>query len=464
MPSQPSTEDVRTQLEDRIAGQVLAPDEEGYREAVKVWNARFTSTPDLVVRCHRARDVQAAVDVARESGIPLTVKSGGHDYAGNSAAEGGILVDLGPMASVSVDAGARRVTVGPGARWRDVDGATQAEGLATPGGTVSHVGVAGFVLGGGQGWLSRKHGMAADNLLAAEVVTADGRRVRASAEENPDLFWALRGGGGNVGIVTSFELALHPVGPEVTGGQVMYPVDRAKELLGFFRDYFRDAPDGVMCFPFFLRIPPIPDFPEAMHGQLVLDFVLFHPESGEEAEAALAPFREQGEPLLELVGPTRYVDLQQGFDAGMGSGFRWYSRSHHFDDLTDAAIEDLVDALDPFPGDFTTVYLGPESGAASRVEEDATAYPHRTGGFSLHVFPGWSDPDQDEEVMAWARGVYGATSAHGNGRVYVNLLGEDEEGRLGEAYGSNLARLREVKAAWDPENLFRRNHNVAPTG
>lgn len=457
-------EKARRGLEDRVDGQVLGPGESGYDEASAVWNARFRSTPDLVVRCLSPGDVQAAVDVARELRLPLTVKGGGHDYAGSSAARDGLLLDLGPMASVSVDAERRVVTVGPGARWRDVDQATQAEGLATPGGTVSHVGVAGFVLGGGMGWLSRSFGSASDNLLGAEVVTADGRRVRADSGENPDLFWALRGGSGNFGVVTSFELALHEVGPEVTAGQVMYPLARAAELLAFYRDYFRDAPDEVMCFPFFLRIPPLPDFPEALHGQVVLDFVLFHRDTGEEAEAALAPFRSLGEPLLDLVGPTRYVDLQQTFDAGMGSGFRWYSRAHYLDALTDDAIRALLDNLQPFPGDVTTVYLGAEGGALGRRAEGDTAFPHRSAAHSLHIFPGWTDPAQDDAVMAWARDLYEATSAHGNGRVYVNLLGEDEEGRVPDAYGANYRRLTEVKERWDPDNLFRRNHNIPPSG
>lgn len=447
-----------------VRGDVLLPADEGYDAARAVWNGRFESRPDLVVRCRRVEDVQAAVRFARSRDMVLTVKSGGHDYAGRSAAPDGLLVDLGPMSSVAVDADGRVATVGAGATWAAVDRATQAVGLATVGGTVSHVGVAGFVLGGGLGWLSRKHGTASDNLLAAEVVTADGQRVRASSGENPDLFWALRGGGGNFGIVTSFELALHEVGPEITAGQVMYPLARAKELLGFYRDYARQAPDEVMCFPFLLRIPPVEVFPESLHGEVVLDFVVCHAGALEEGEAALAPFRTLGEPLLDAVGPVHYADLQQTFDAGMGSGFRWYSRAHYFDELTDGAIDALLDHLQPFPGAFTTVYLGMEGGALGRRDANALAYPHRSAAHSLHIFPGWTDPGDDEEVMAWARRLYEATSAHGNGRVYVNMLGEDEEDRVRAAYGANYDRLARIKAAWDPDNLFRRNHNIQPRG
>lgn len=459
--TQSDVELVRAELARSTTGEVLAPGDAGYEETVAVWNARFTSHPDVAVRCTATSDVQACVMAARQHGLPLTVKSGGHDYAGHSAADGGVLVDLSRMREVSVDADDRRVTAGPGARWRDLDAETQTAGLATPGATVSSVGVAGCVLGGGQGWLTRAHGLAVDNLLAAQMVTADGRLVRAAADENSDLFWGLRGGSGNLGIVTSLELALHPVGPQVTAGQVMYPLDRAREGLRLYRDLLRRDDTDSMGFAFFLRIPPLPDFPEWMHGQVVLDFVLFHPDPGERGEAALAPFRRLGGALLDTVGPTTYVELQQGFDAGMAPGSRWYSRSHHFATLSDEAIDTLVTGVADLPGAFSIVYLTPETGAPQRVASDAAAYPHRSSEQSLHILPGWSQAADDEQVMAWACRLYADTSAHGSRGVYVNLLGEDEDGRIGDAYEQNLERLRGLKATWDPNNLFRRNHNVA---
>jgi FAD/FMN-containing dehydrogenase len=455
---------LKSRLTAAIRGDVLSPGDQGYDEARAVWNARFDRRPDLIARCLDAGDVSSAIQFAREQNLPLSVKGGGHDYAGNTVAEGGLLIDLGPMKAVEVDVPGRRVTVGAGCTWRDVDEATQPHGLATTAGTVSTVGVSGFTLGGGLGWLARKHGLAADNLLGADVVTASGEVVRADETHNPDLFWAIRGGSGNFGVVTSFELALHEVGPDVLAGQVIYPAERAPELLRFFRDRFRDAPDELMCFPFFLRIPPLELFPEEVHGKLVLDFVLFYAGSVEEGENALAPFRELGDPIMDAVFPQPYLTLQQSFDAGMAKGNRWFSRSHHLDALTDEAIDDLIGHLDPFPGEFTAVYFGPGGGAVGRAAPDATAYPHRASAFELHIFPGWLAASRDEEIMDWAQRLFDVMTPHANGGVYVNLLGDGEEDRVGAAYRDNFGRLRELKAKWDPENLFRNNHNIPPAG
>lgn len=450
------------ELRRRVSGRLLSPGDEGYDKARSTWNARFDSRPALIVQCAGAGDAQAAVRFARERDLPLTVKSGGHDYAGNSAAQGGLLIDLSRLKSVEVDSASRRARVGAGATWADFDREAQAHGLATTGGTVSTVGVAGFTLGGGEGWLARKHGIAADNLIGADVVTAQGELVRASDRENPALLWGLRGGGGNFGIVTAFEYTLHPVGPEVFAGQVIYPASRAPELLRFYRDHFRDAPDELQCFPFLLRIPPIEPFPEARHGELALDFVLAYVGDSSDGEAALAPFRELGDPILDATGPQPYLTLQQSFDAGLPKGNRWYSRAHYFDALTDEAIDTLVDHLEPFPGAFTTVYFGAGGGAVGRVAPDATAFPNRSAEHGLHVFPGWVDPTEDEAIMAWTRRVHEAMAPHANGSVYVNLLGEDERERVPAAYAGNYDRLVSLKKTWDPDNLFRRNHNIEP--
>ena len=388
--------------------------------------------------------------------------SGGHDYAGNSTSDGGLLLDLSRMCSVSVDPDARRVRVGPGARWGAVDAATQAHGLVAVGGTVSIVGVAGFTLGGGQGWLTRKHGLACDNLVEAEVVTADGEIVRASERENPDLFWGLRGGGGNLGVVTSFEFRLHDLEHHVLAGQIVYPFDRAAEALRLYRDYFATAPDEMTVFPFFYRVPPVDGFPEATHGEVVIAFVIGYVGDPSEGKRAVAPFGQLGDPILSAVSPCPYVDLQQSFDAGMGPGHRWYTRSHDFDEVSDACIDALVASLDPFLGPYTAVYLGPGGGAVARLADDATAYPNRGSAHYVHVLAGWDDPAEDGEVMTWARGVADAVAPFANGSVYVNLLGEDEGERVPDAYGANYGRLAELKARWDPENVFRNNHNVEP--
>jgi FAD/FMN-containing dehydrogenase len=450
-------------LADAISGEVLAPGDARYDEIRAVWNGRFDRRPELIACCTSADDVAAAVRFARSHSLAISVKAGGHDYAGNTVGDGGLLIDVGSMRSVHVDPVTRRATVEAGATWRDVDEATQAHGLATPGGTVSNVGVAGFTLGGGAGWLTPKHGLAVDNLLVAEVVTADGSIVRASEEENSDLLWALRGGGGNFGIVTRFEYALHDVGPEVYAGQVMYPVERAGELLRSFRDDMRQAPENLAAFFFFLRIPPLEFFPEAHHGRVAVDFVLTWLGPVEEGEAALAPFRAHGDPIFDMAGAQPYVALQQSFDAGMsGKGNRWYSRFHYLDELSDSAIDAIVEGLEPFPGEFTTVYLAREAGAVSRVDPSATAFPHRDAAFSIHVFPGWIDAQADDEVMGWARGLSDTVATYANDGVYVNMLADDEVARVRHAYGANFERLQTVKAKWDPENVFRMNHNIVP--
>jgi len=447
-----------------IDGFVLQPQDAGFDAARSVWNARFDRTPDLIVQCANTDDVVASVNFAREEGHPLSVKGGGHDYAGNTVGEGGILIDLSPMRGITVDPEGRRAVVEAGATWAGVDAATQAHGLVTPGGTVSSVGVAGFTLGGGAGWLTRKFGMAVDNLLAAEVVTAGDEVVRASEEENPDLFWALRGGGGNFGVVTRFEYRLHEFGPRILAGQILYPLDQAGELLRWYRDYMKEAPDEIGVFPFFIRIPPLPAFPSEMHGKVVLDFVVAYAGPVSEGEAHLRPFQEHHGAIMDTVAPIPYVSLQQAFDAGMGKGNRWYSRYLQLREVSDAFIETLLENLDPFPGPFTAVYLGAQGGAAGRVSPDATAYPHREIVDALHIFPGWSHPEDDDGIMAWARGLYGTLEPFAEGGVYVNMLGDDEHDRLRAAYQDNYRRLAELKRKWDPGNLFRRNHNIPPAG
>ena len=463
-PHRPVSERVVAALEAGIDGEVLRPDDAGFEAARSVWNARFDHRPDLVVRCACARDVVAAVNLARDEGLALAVKGGGHGYAGHAVADGGLLVDLGRMRAVSVDPRTRTAAAQAGARWADVDAATQAHGLATPGGTVSSVGIAGFTLGGGQGWLSRKHGLAADNLLAAEVVTAAGEVVRASAGENPDLYWALRGGGGNFGIATRLEYALHEVGPEVLAGQVIYPLDRAGELLRWYRDHMAGAPDEVGVFPFLLRIPPLPDFPAEIRGRVVLDFVVAYAGPAGEGQRHLAPFRQHGGAVVDTVGVVPYTALQRAFDDGMAGGNRWYSRFLQLESVSDGFIDTLLGHLDPFPGAFTAVYLGAQGGAVGRVAPDATAYPHRHLADALHIFPGWPDPAGDEAAIGWAKALYERLEPFAEGGVYVNMLAEDEVGRVPRAYGTNFARLAALKKKWDPDNLFRMNHNIPPAG
>lgn len=445
-----------------LRGNVLEPNDDGYDKARAVWNARFDRRPDVIVRCENAHDIQAAVVFARDRQLRLSVKGGGHAFAANTVADGGLLIDLSAMTGVAVDPTSKTARVEPGVKWNAFDAKTQEHGLATPGGTVSTVGVAGFTLGGGNGYLSRKYGMAIDNLLSVDLVTASGKPVRASNDENQELFWALRGGGGNFGVATAFEFRLHEVGPDVLAGQVFHRFEDAPDLLRFYRDFMATAADEIQCYPFFLRVPPLEIFPEEFHGQLALDLVVFHAETGPRAEATLRPLVEHGDPFFSAVGPQPYASVQQAFDAGLPAGQRYESRAHDLPAINDDAISTMMKHLAGMAGDFTAVYLGAGGGAIARVDSAATAYPHRDAPFAFHIMAGWTQPDQDDEIIGWTRQFSDAMVPFATGGVYVNVLGTDEKDRIHAAYGDNYGRLLELKRQWDPENLFRRNHNISP--
>ncbi len=443
----------------QLKGDVLEPGDAGYDDARRVWNARFDRRPGLVARCTDAGDVAAAVAAAREDGVRLSVKSGGHAYAGNTVADEGLLLDLSPMKGIEVDPDARTATVEAGVTWRELDAATQEHGLATTGVTSSSVGVAGSTLGGGTGYLSRAFGNAIDNLLSVELVTAAGRRVRASEDEHPELFWAVRGAGANVGVATSFRFRLHEVGPKVLSGQIIHPFDDAGDMLRFFREFIADAPDELQCFPFMFRVPPVEPFPEELHGDPVLDFVVFHLDPG--AADAVQPLRELGDPILDAVAPTPYTAAQQAFDANLPAGQRYYSKAHDLGGLTDETIGTITDFVPRMEGPLSVAYLEPRGGAVARVAPEGTAAGGRRAPYSFHVLAGWMDAADDETVMDWARSFHTAMAPHATGGVYVNLIADDEPGRVSTAH-SDVDRLRRVKREWDPANVLRGNHNIAP--
>lgn len=447
-------------LDRELSGRVLAPGEAGFDEARALWNGRFYRRPDLVAVCSDAEDVRASIGFARDRGLRVSVKGGGHSYAAKTVADGGVLIDLSPMVSIQVDVGAGTVSIGPGVTCAELDAATQRFGLATPTPTVSSVGAIGAALGGGGGYLSRKYGLMVDNITSAEVVTADGKLIRTSAEDQPDLFWALRGGGGNFGVVTTLELRLHQVGPEVLSGQIVYPFDSAGELLRFFRDFMADAPDEFQCYPFCFKVPPIDAFPERTHGSPVLDFVLFHEDA--EATEFVRPLRELGEPILDVVGSARYVDVQKTFDPNMPKGLRYYSKAHDLDSLSDGAIDTMVDFVPSMVGPLTAAYFDPVGGAIGRVDPAATPYAGRQTTFGFHCIAGWIDPSEDESVLGWASRFGEAMATHANGGVYVNLIADDETDRVSAAYGESFDRLTQLKQLWDPENVFSGNYNIPP--
>lgn len=447
-------------LPESIQDLALEPGDEGFDDACSLWNARFPRRPDVVVRCGSAADVAAAVSHAAENGMNLGVKGGGHSYSAATVPHGGMLLDLSPMKSIEVDLEGNRVTLGPGVTCGELDAGTQQHGLATPVPTASGVGVIGALQGGGSGWLSRKHGLTLDNLVSAEVVTSDGRLVEASEEDNPDLFWGLRGAGANLGVITSAVLRLHPVGPQVLAGQIIYPFAAIHDLLEAYRDVMTGAPRELQCFPFMFRVPPIEMFPSEFHGEPVIDFVVAHTDP--DAQEAVAPLRDLGPRVLELVEPMPYTQLQQSFDANLPKGQRYYSKAHHLDVVSDGVISVFDEHVPSMAGEFTATYLEPLDGAVSDVDPTATAYAPRDANYGFHALGGWMSPDHDESVTSWVGGIFEAMDAHSTGSVYVNLIAEDGDDRIPSAYGNNYERVRSLKREWDPGNLFRHNHNIAP--
>ncbi len=450
------------ELAQRTDGPVLLPGAEGYEDASKIWNSRLQQYPAIVVQCTGPGDVIASVEFAREHGIELAVKGGGHDYGGHGTCDDGVLADLSAMDWVDVDPEARRARVGPGATWADVDAETQEHGLATTGVTVSTVGVAGSTLGGGSGHLARSQGLALDNVRSMEVVTADGTVRTASADENPDLFWALRGGSGNFGVVTVFEYALDEVGPEVLGGQTMHPIEDVEKVLAFYREFTADCPDELTCYAFVIPIPPIEGFPEEIHGEPAITLVASYVGAIEDGRSLVEPLVEFGDPLFASFDPMPYTALQSMFDDGAPNGLRWYSKAQYVDEITDGAIETVAEYAPDLHGPFSMVYFEPLGGEIGRVDPDATAFPHRDRQYSFHALCGWSDPEQDDEMIAWTDAFHESMTGHAVDGVYVNLLSGNEPERIPEAYGSNLDRLRAVKRRYDPDNVFATTHNIEP--
>jgi len=445
-----------------LRGSLCLTGDPGYDEARTIWNAMIDKRPGLVVRCAGTADVIAAVKLARDNDLLVAVRGGGHNIAGNAVCDGGLMIDLSPMQSVRVDPVSRRVRVEPGATLGDLDKEAQAFGLAVPTGINSTTGVAGLTLGGGFGWITRKFGMTIDNLVSADVVTAEGQLVRASDTENPELFWALRGGGGNFGVVTSFEFQLHPVGPEVLSGLIVHPLDAAPALLKEFRRIAAAAPDELTCWVVMRKAPPLPFLPEEWHGREVLVFALCYCGDMAEGEKAVAELRALGQPIADVVSPHPFTGWQAAFDPLLTPGARNYWKSHDFADLPDGAIETLVSAIQNLPTPECEVFIAHVGGAMSRVKSADTAYPQRASHFIMNVHTRWAEANQDSACIKWARDLFDDMAQYATGSVYVNFMPDDEAGRVEQAYGANYARLGQVKARYDPGNLFRLNQNIKP--
>jgi FAD/FMN-containing dehydrogenase len=441
---------------------VLRPDDGGYADACRLWNGAFDDRrPAMIVRCSGAADVIAAVGFARSNDLAIAVRGGGHSIAGFSSCDEGIVIDLSAMCSVRVDPEARRAYVGPGAVWGDVDHETQAHALATTGGLVSTTGVAGFTLGGGIGWLMRKYGLACDNLLGADVVTADGCLVHASESENADLLWGLRGGGGNFGVVTQFELSLHPVGPVVYAGLIFFSAEHDVELMRLFREWAPDVPDDITAALNLTTAPPLPVVPEEWHGKKVIALIAVSAGPVDEAEAHFRSFREAAEPVADLLGPMPYTAMQTLIDPLWQKGISAYFKATNLARLDDELIERLCRQHESAPGPQCEIHVHQMGGAVARVGEGETAFSERSMPFVLNAVTGWNDHDAATAHTQWARAVIDAAADASTGRAYVNFLGDSDAAR--SSYGAETyERLVALKRAYDPTNVFRLNQNIEP--
>jgi len=450
------------ELKRNVSGQVVLPHDGAYDAARKIWNAMIDKHPALIVRCASTSDVVRAVNFARDNGLPLAVRGGGHNIAGNAVCDDGIVIDLSQMKAARVDPGARRVTIEGGATLADLDAATQAHGLATPVGINSTTGVAGLTLGGGFGWLSRKYGMTVDNLESAEVVTAAGKLVRASATEHPDLFWALRGGGGNFGVVTRFEFRLHAVGPDVLSGLIVYPVSAAKSVLRQYREFVAKAPDELSVWAVLRQAPPLPFLPAEVHGKGIIALALLYAGDPKLGEPLIDPLRKFGTPVGEHVGVQPYTAWQQALDPLLTPGARNYWKSHNFTTLKDGLFDTVVEYIETLPSPQCEIFFAALGGATTRPAPASAAYAHRDVQFVMNVHGRWENSADDERCIGWARDFFDASAPFASGGVYVNFLTADEGDRVRTAYGPNYDRLAKVKRTYDPTNLFRVNQNIQP--
>src|SRR3954447_15563374 len=453
------------ELAAELRGNVICPGDPGYDDARALWNAAHDKHPALIVQCAGPADVAAALRFARSEKLEVAVRGGGHSIAGFSGVDGGVVIDLSLMRGVLVDPVGRRAIVQGGCTWRDVDIETQAHGLATTGGLVSTTGVGGFTLGGGIGWLMRRHGLACDNVISADVVTADGEAVHASAEENADLYWALRGGGGNFGVVTSFEYSLHPVGPTVAGGGIFYGGGDAEGVLRGGGEWLPTAPEELTTVVNLTTAPPAPFIPEAWHGKKVVAILGVYSGAVEDGLEALAPLRSLAEPVADLFGPIPYLAMQSLIDALHPAGDGNYFKSHHVNDLPDDAIEALIAGHRAVTSPQNEIHVHDLRGAVAREPAGGSAFPHRDAPYVLNVIGKWPGGGPGPEHVAWARDLVESMERFGTGSAYVNFLSDAEDSdRLREAYGAETYdRLVAAKDRWDPENVFHLNQNIRPS-
>ncbi|EGQ8097499.1 FAD-linked oxidase [Vibrio parahaemolyticus] len=443
-------------------GDVVLPTDSNYDEVRQIWNGMIDRKPSLIARCKSTDDVVMAVNFARDNGQLLSVRGGGHNIAGNAVCDNGVMIDLSLLTQVRVDENAKRAFVEPGCTLGDLDEATQKYGLATPVGINSTTGIAGLTLGGGFGWLSRKYGMTIDNLVSANVVTADGRQLLASEIENEDLFWALRGGGGNFGIVTQFEFQLHPVGPEVLSGLIVFPFEQAKSVITQFAKFTESAPEELSVWMVSRKAPPLPFLPESVHGKEVVVLAICYAGDPSEGEKLIEPLRDFGDAHGEHVGVQPFAAWQQAFDPLLTPGARNYWKSHNFNSLSEGVIDAAIEYAGKLPSPQCEIFIASLGCAASRPEPESMAYSSRDANYVLNVHGRWDSAEDDQACIAWARDFFAKTKPYASGGAYINFLTQDEAERTESAYGPTYAHLQQIKKKYDPTNLFRMNQNIKP--
>lgn len=458
----PLLDEKAAKLKASLRGGVILPNDPKYDETRKIWNAMIDRRPAAIIRCADAEDVPHAIAFAHENGLELSIRGAGHNIAGNSVCNDGVMVDLSGMKNVRIDAGKRRAYVDPGITLGDFDKATQEHGLATPTGINSTTGISGLTLGGGFGWLTRKYGLTIDNLVSADVVTANGEKITASENQHPDLFWAIRGGGGNFGIVTQFEFKLYPVGPDILAGLIVFPFSQSRQVLDQYREFIESTPYEFNAWVVLRHAPPLPFLPTEVHGKKVTVLAIFHAGEIAEGERLIQSLRSFGDAHGEHIGVQPFTQWQQAFDPLLTPGARNYWKSHNFTELSDGALDSMIEFAERLPTLESEIFLGLLSGVSNDRPLDATAYGPRDAKYVLNVHGRWHEAAQDKKCIRWARDFFKASAPYASAGAYVNFMTEEEAGRVESAYGSNFERLRQIKRQYDPENFFHLNQNIKP--
>ena len=444
----------------KIKGNVVLPEDSSYDEIRKIWNAMIDRKPTVIVQCSNSSDISETIKFARSNELEFSVRGAGHNIAGNSLCNNGLLLDLSTMTNVKIDSEKKRAFVEPGATLAHFDEAAQIHGLATPVGINSTTGISGLTLGGGFGWLTRKYGLTIDSLVSVEMVNAEGDKIKANETENPDLFWAIRGGGGNFGVVSRFEFKLHTIGPQVLAGLLVFPHEEAQKVLSEYREFVATAPEELTVWIVLRHAPPLPFLPENVHGKKVVVFAFCYSGNIEEGQKLINPLRNFGYPYGEFIGGMPYADWQKAFDPLLTPGARNYWKTHNFTEISDQALEIMIEYAGKLPTQQCEIFLAQISGIVNRIPSDSTAYAHRDAKFVLNVHGRWESTDDDEKVIGWAREFFAASKPFASAGAYVNFMTEEEGDRVKSVYGKNYELLMKIKNKYDPKNLFHFNQNI----